>query len=114
VASPLRRRGAFLALQTPALLRKWLPIAVLIGIVAGVGAIVFYEAIGLCTQFKLRGGRHAAARRGSRLVGLLPIEAVVRSYRAHVSSGVRDMKEVVQETLASTGDGRRGRGRRWL
>jgi len=50
VASPLRRRGAFLALQTPALLRKWLPIAVLIGIVAGVGAIVFYEAIGLCTR----------------------------------------------------------------
>ncbi|HEX6511350.1 MAG TPA: chloride channel protein [Chloroflexota bacterium] len=42
-------------LQTPALLRKWLPIALLIGTVAGVGAIVFYEAIALCTQLFLGG-----------------------------------------------------------
>jgi CIC family chloride channel protein len=41
---------------------------------------------------------------GSRLVGVLPMEAIVRTYRAHVSSGVRDMKEVARETLASTGE----------
>jgi len=39
--------------RTPALLRKWLPIAVLIGVVAGVGALVFYQAINYCTQFFL-------------------------------------------------------------
>jgi chloride channel protein, CIC family len=40
---------------------------------------------------------------GTRLVGILPIEAVVRTYRSHVSTGVRQMKGVVQETLASSG-----------
>ena len=48
-------------LLTTSTLRKWLPIAVLIGIVAGVGAIVFFWAIDAATQLFM-----------GRLVGYLP------------------------------------------
>ena len=36
-------------------LRKWVPIAVLIGVVSGVGSIVFYEAIRLASAVLLGG-----------------------------------------------------------
>ena len=61
-----RYRGLWLTqsgngLLTTTTLRKWLPIAVLIGIVAGVGAIVFFWAIQAATQLFL-----------GQLVGYLP------------------------------------------
>ncbi|MEM2933700.1 MAG: chloride channel protein [Methanocellales archaeon] len=37
-------------------LRKWVPISIVIGIVAGIGAIIFYEAISLATSFFLGAG----------------------------------------------------------
>ena len=57
----LRLTGADIGLLSTSTLRKWLPIALLIGAVAGVGAIVFFAAIQWATQLFL-----------GQLVGYLP------------------------------------------
>ena len=58
-------------------LRKWVPIAVLIGVVSGVGSIVFYEAIRFVSSVLLGGvtgffAPHASWRRRSLRSSRLP------------------------------------------
>ena len=55
----LRRAGS--SLESPRYLLKWLLISTAIGLVAGVGALIFFEAIRLSTDFFL-----------GKLVGYLP------------------------------------------
>ncbi len=40
-------------LSTASYLKKWIVLGVVIGVVAGLGAVVFYEALVLCTRFFL-------------------------------------------------------------
>src|SRR5437660_12511904 len=47
----LRRAGS--SLESPRYLLKWLLISTAIGLVAGVGALIFFEAIRLSTDFFL-------------------------------------------------------------
>ncbi len=53
-------------LRTAAYIRKWLVLGVLIGIVAGLGAVVFYSALHLATHYLLGslGGYHVATTAG--------------------------------------------------
>lgn len=55
--------------------RKWLVLGVLIGLVAGVGAIIFYEAIALCTNLFLGQGAgfYPPGPAGEGLTTVLPI-----------------------------------------
>ena len=50
--NPIGSRAAF-ARYTRAYFQRWLLIGALIGVVAGIGAIVFYSAIALCTHLFL-------------------------------------------------------------
>jgi H+/Cl- antiporter ClcA/CBS domain-containing protein len=58
------RAGRFIA--TSSYLRKWIVLGVVIGAIAGVGAVVFFEALKLCTHFFLGvlAGYHVPAARG--------------------------------------------------
>ena len=52
-AGVVSERIAAIVRYDRAYFRRWLLIGALIGVVAGIGAIIFYEAIALCSQFLL-------------------------------------------------------------